>query len=94
MRRPASSRRSIVPAHAYLLLLAIPALLLSYVFRIVNNLVAFLGWFYCLIFGRMNEGMRNTSTWLFKYELPIYAYIYPLAGRYPSLAGAPELPAQ
>ena len=76
------------------LILAIPALLLSYVFRIVNNLIAFLGWFYSLIFGRMNEGMRNTSAWLFKYELQTYAYVYLLTGRYPSLAGAPELPTQ
>jgi hypothetical protein len=76
------------------LILAIPALLLSYVFRIVNNLIAFLGWFYSLIFGRMNEGMRNTSAWLFKYELQTYAYVYLLTGRYPSLAGAPELPTE
>jgi hypothetical protein len=76
------------------LLLAIPAILLSYVFRIVNNLIAFLGWFYCLIFGRMNEGMRNTSAWLFRYELQTYAYIYLLTGRYPSLSGAPQLAAQ
>ena len=76
------------------LILAIPALLLSYVFRIVNNLIAFLGWFYSLIFGRMNEGMRNTSAWLFKYELQTYAYLCLLTGRYPSLSGAPELPTQ
>lgn len=75
-------------------ILAIPALLLSYVFRIVNNLIAFLGWFYSLIFGRMSEGLRNTSAWLFKYELQTYAYIYLLTGRYPSLEGAPELPTQ
>ena len=79
---------------AFRMILAIPALLLSYVFRIVNNLIAFLGWFYCLIFGRMNEGMRNTSAWLFKYELQTYAYMYLLTGRYPSLAEAPELPTQ
>ena len=30
------------------LLLAIPALLLCYVFRLVNQVIAFLGWFYCL----------------------------------------------
>ena len=79
---------------AFRMILAIPALLISYVFRIVNNLIAFLGWFYCLIFGRMHEGMRNTSAWLFKYELQTYAYMYLLTGRYPSLAEAPELPTQ
>jgi hypothetical protein len=79
---------------AFRMILAIPALLISYVFRIVNNLIAFLGWFYSLIFGRMHEGMRNTSAWLFKYELQTYAYIYLLTSRYPTLAGAPELPTQ
>ena len=79
---------------AFRMILAIPALLISSVFRIVNNLIAFLGWFYSLIFGRMHEGMRNTSAWLFKYELQTYAYIYLLTARYPSLSGAPELPTQ
>ena len=70
-------------------LLAIPAMLLTYVFRIVNQLVAFLGWFYCLILGRMNEGMRNISAWLLRYEVQTWAYLFLLTGRYPSLAGAP-----
>jgi hypothetical protein len=71
------------------LLLAIPALLLAYVFRIVNNLIAFLSWFYALFAGRMNEGMRNTSAWLFRYEVQTYAFL--LTARYPSLAGAPSV---
>ena len=71
------------------LLLVIPAALLSYVFRIGYNLVACLGWFYCLATGRMNEGMRNISAWLLRYELQTYAYVFLLTGRYPSLAGAP-----
>ena len=44
--------------------------------NVVNNIVAFLSWFYAIIFGRMNEGMRNTSAWLFRYELQTYAYIF------------------
>jgi len=72
-------------------LLAIPAILLSYVFRLVNNIVALLSWFYALFTGRMNEGMRNLSAWLFKYELQTYAYIFLLTGRYPSLAGGPDV---
>jgi len=70
-------------------LLAIPALLLTYVFRIVNQLVAVLGWFYCLVFGRMHQGMRDLSAWLLRYELQTYAYLMLLTGRYPSLADAP-----
>jgi hypothetical protein len=71
------------------LLLAIPALFLVYVFRLVNQIVAFLGWFYCLATGRMHEGMRNLSAWLLRYEVQTYAYVGLLTGRYPSLAGAP-----
>jgi hypothetical protein len=71
------------------LLLVIPAALLSYVFRLVNNIVAFLGWFVCIFSGRMPEGMRNLSAWLFRYEIQTYAYAMLLTGRYPSLQGAP-----
>ena len=71
------------------LLLGIPAMLLTYVFRAVNQLVALLGWFYCLATGRMNEGMRNISAWLLRYETQTYAYLFLLTGQYPSLAGAP-----
>jgi hypothetical protein len=69
--------------------LAIPALLLTYVFRSVNQIVGFLGWFYALATGRMSEGMRNISAWLLRYETQTYCYVFLLTGRYPSLAGAP-----
>jgi hypothetical protein len=70
-------------------LLAIPAFILSYVFRIVNQVVALLGWFYCLVMGRMNEGMRDVSAWMLKYELQTYAYAMLLTDRYPSFSGGP-----
>ena len=66
------------------------ALLLTYVFGIVNNLVAFLGWFYCLALGRMSEGMRDLSAWLLRYELQTLAYLLIVTGRYPSLSGGPS----
>jgi hypothetical protein len=69
--------------------LAIPALLLTYVFRVVNQIVALLGWFYALATGRMHEGMRNISAWLLRYEVQTWAYLFLLTGRYPTLAGAP-----
>jgi hypothetical protein len=71
------------------LILAIPALILVYVFRLVNSAIAVLGWFYSLATGRMHEGMRNLSAWLLRYELQTYGYLLLLTGRYPSLAGAP-----
>jgi hypothetical protein len=73
------------------LLLAIPAILLSYVFSAVNRIVAFLAWFYCLFTGRMHEGMRNISVWLFRYEVQTYGYIFLVTGKYPSLGGAPTV---
>ena len=69
--------------------LAIPAMLLTYVFRMVNQIVALLGWFYSLATGHMHEGMRNISTWLLQYETQTWGYVLLLTGRYPSLAGAP-----
>ena len=72
------------------LVLAIPAFLLSYVFRVVNQLLAFLGWFYCLFAGHMHQGMRDLSLWMVRYEFQTYAYLLLLTGRYPSLAGAPS----
>jgi len=74
---------------AFRIFLAIPALMLTYVFRAVNQIVALIGWFYCLATGRMNEGMRNISAWLLRYETQTYAYLMLLTDRYPSLAGAP-----
>jgi Domain of unknown function (DUF4389) len=71
------------------IILAIPALFLVYVFRLVNSVVAFLAWFYILFTGRMNEAMRNLSAWLLRYEVQTYGYLMLLTSRYPSLAGAP-----
>lgn len=71
------------------IILAIPALVLAYVFRLVNQVVAFLGWFYSLALGRMNEGMRDISLWLTRYELQTLAYVMLLTSRYPSLENAP-----
>jgi Domain of unknown function (DUF4389) len=72
------------------LILAIPAMFLVYVFRLVNQIVAFLGWFYCLFAGHMHQGMRDLSLWMVRYEFQTYAYLLLLTGRYPSLAGAPS----
>jgi len=71
------------------ILLAIPALVLTYVFRLVNQIVALLGWFYSLFTGRMHEDLRNISVWLLRYETQTWAYVLLLTGSYPSLAGSP-----
>jgi len=78
------------PTVFFRVFLAIPALILVYVFRAVNQIVAFFAWFYCLVVGQMHEGMRNLSAWLLRYEVQTYGYLLLLTGRYPSLAGAPS----
>jgi hypothetical protein len=72
-------------------LLAIPAFLLVYVFRAVNQIIAFIGWFYCLATGHMHEGMRDVSAWMLRYELQAYGYIFLLTSRYPSFEGGPRV---
>jgi hypothetical protein len=67
--------------------LAIPAMLLTYVFRAVNQVVGLLGWFHALAFGRMHQGLRDISAMLLRFEVQTYAYLLLLTGRYPSLAG-------
>lgn len=71
-------------------LLAIPAFVLAYVFRLVNQVIALLGWFYAVVMGRMPNGMRDLGVWLMRYELQTYAYAMLLTSRYPSLEGAPQ----
>jgi Domain of unknown function (DUF4389) len=72
-------------------LLTIPAYLLTYVFGIVNRVIAIIGWFYCLAMGEMNRGMRDLSAWMLRYEVQTLAYGMLLTGRYPSLSGAPQV---
>jgi Domain of unknown function (DUF4389) len=71
------------------ILLAIPALLLTYVFRGVNQIIGLLGWFYSLATGRMHKELRDISAWLLRYETQTWGYVMLLTERYPSLAGSP-----
>jgi hypothetical protein len=72
------------------MILAIPAFVLSYAFRQVNSLIAFVAWFYCIAMGRMSKGMRDVSAWMLQYEIQTYAYATLLTARYPSFAGGPQ----
>jgi Domain of unknown function (DUF4389) len=71
--------------------LVIPALIVAYAFRVVNQVVAFIGWFYCLATGHMNQGMRDLSAWLMQYEEQTYCYLFLLTSRYPSFSGGPTV---
>jgi hypothetical protein len=71
------------------LLVAIPAFLLAYVFRILMNVLAFIGWFYALFTGGMSEGLEDLGAYALRYEAQTYAYAFLLTSTYPSLEGAP-----
>jgi hypothetical protein len=68
-------------------LLAIPAMLLTWVFQQVLGIIAFLGWFVCLVIGRMPKGMRDLGAYCLRYQQQTYGYLMLVTVRYPSLAG-------
>jgi hypothetical protein len=45
---------------------------------------AFLGWFYCIVQGRMAEGLRNLIVYAIGYTAQVYGYLFLLTGRYPN----------
>jgi uncharacterized protein DUF4389 len=64
--------------------LAIPALLLSYILSQINQLLAIFSWFVALVMGRVPEGLRNFAALAIRIESQTYAYVMLLTGRYPS----------
>jgi hypothetical protein len=68
------------------LLLALPASLVAGVLGLVLRVVAVLGWFACLVLGRMPEGMRNLGSYCLRYEAQTYGYTLLLTDRYPSFS--------
>jgi hypothetical protein len=69
------------------LILAIPAIVVAYVFVLVLWVVAFIGWFIALVIGRMPKGMRDLSAYCIQYEAQTFAYLMILTDRYPSFSG-------
>jgi hypothetical protein len=69
------------------LLLAIPAYIVMSVLQNVGIVIAILAWFYSLVTGRMNEGMRNLLAYCLRYQAQTYGYFFLLTGRYPSFSG-------
>ena len=66
------------------LILAIPALLLSYILSQLNQLLAIFSWFVALVMGRVPEGLRNFAALAIRIESQTYGYVMLLTGRYPS----------
>jgi Domain of unknown function (DUF4389) len=68
------------------LLLGLPALVIASVVSQLLQLLAFFGWFVCLVRGRMPEGMRNAGAFCLKYQQQTHGYLGLLTDRYPSLS--------
>jgi hypothetical protein len=64
--------------------LAIPALLVSYILSQLNQLLAVFSWFVALVMGRVPEGLRNFAALAIRIESQTYGYVMLLTGRYPS----------
>jgi len=67
-------------------ILVLPASLLINVFRLVNLMIAILGWVYCLFTGRMEPGMQQLNALLLRYEVQTAGYVFLLTSRYPRLS--------
>jgi hypothetical protein len=70
-------------------LLAIPAFLIAYVFRLLMSVLALVGWFYALATGRMSDGIENLGNYALRYEAQTVAYALLVTERYPSLGDGP-----
>ena len=68
------------------LVLVIPAYVFTIVLTTVAQVIAFAGWFVCLVLGRMPTGMRDLSAYCLRYGSQTYAYVFLLTSRYPCLA--------
>jgi Domain of unknown function (DUF4389) len=69
------------------IILGIPALILAWVFSQVLQILAFLGWFVCVVMGRMPKGMRDLGVYCLRYQEQTNCYMLLLTERYPSLSG-------
>ena len=65
-------------------ILAIPAVIVMSVLQYVLEIVGILAWFYALVTGRANDGMRNLQAYCLRYQAQTWGYVLLLTGRYPS----------
>ena len=65
-------------------ILAIPAVLLTYLLSGISNILAIFSWFIALILGRVPEGLRNFAALALRIEMQTFGYLMLVTGRYPS----------
>ena len=68
------------------LILAIPAMIVTWVLQQVAWIVSILAWFYALFTGRMSKGMRDLQVYCLRYQAQSYGYVLLLTQRYPSFS--------
>ena len=90
---PARQRRLGVLAR---LVLALPALLLSFAYSGVLTVVGVMGWLAALVTGRMPAGLRDLGAASLRYQGQVLGYLLLLTSRYPDsspvLRGRPPEP--
>ena len=65
------------------LVLALPAMLLTFAFSSLLFAAAFLGWFASLFTGKMPLGLRNAGALGLRYTAQTYGYLFLVSGAYP-----------
>jgi Domain of unknown function (DUF4389) len=81
---PDSQRRLIT---VFRLVLAIPAMVVTWVFNQVIQILAVLAWLVAIFIGRMPRGMEDLGLYCLRYQTQTYAYLAIVTDRYPSFAG-------
>jgi hypothetical protein len=81
---PDSQRRLVT---IFRLVLAIPAMVVTWVFNQVLQILAVLAWLVAIFIGRMPRGMEDLGLYCLRYQTQTYAYLAIVTDRYPSFAG-------
>jgi hypothetical protein len=67
-------------------LFIIPTFVVLYQLQLVGTLLAVIIWFYALVTGRTNEGMRDLQLHCLRYEAQTLGYLFLLTQRYPGFS--------
>ncbi|MDX8150355.1 DUF4389 domain-containing protein [Patulibacter brassicae] len=71
-------------------LLAIPHLILWYLWAIVAGVAVVIAWFALLFTGRYPAGLYGFVSGFTRYNTRVFAYLYLLSDRYPPFSGSPD----
>jgi hypothetical protein len=76
------------------IILAIPALIVTYALDILHAVITLLGWFAALALGRMPKGLRDTGAWTLRVTMQTQGYMYLLTDKYPQFGPTADADAQ